>query len=43
VLETRRVNVGAVAFYKKLGYAECENFGKYKGRNEAKCLTQYLN
>jgi ribosomal protein S18 acetylase RimI-like enzyme len=32
VLETRKVNEDAVAFYRKLAYVECPNFGKYIGR-----------
>jgi GNAT superfamily N-acetyltransferase len=42
VLETRRVNTSAVAFYRKLGYAECENFGKYVGRTEAICMSKRI-
>lgn len=42
VLETRRVNTAAVAFYRKLGYTECENFGKYIGRNEAICMQKTI-
>lgn len=37
-LETRRVNVRAVAFYGKHGYRVIPNFGKYAGRPEAICL-----
>lgn len=40
VLETRRVNTAAVAFYQKLGYTECENYGDYVGRSEAICLRK---
>jgi len=41
-LETRRVNVRAVAFYQRHGYAEIPNFGKYVGRAEAICLGKVL-
>jgi ribosomal protein S18 acetylase RimI-like enzyme len=37
-LETRRVNLRAVAFYQKHGYRVIANFGKYVGRPEAICL-----
>jgi ribosomal protein S18 acetylase RimI-like enzyme len=37
-LETRRVNVRAVAFYEKHGYRVIPNFGKYAGRPDAVCL-----
>jgi ribosomal protein S18 acetylase RimI-like enzyme len=37
-LETRRVNLRAVAFYQKHGYHVIANFGKYVGRPEAICL-----
>jgi GNAT superfamily N-acetyltransferase len=37
-LETRRVNVRAVAFYERHGYRVIANFGKYAGRAEAVCL-----
>jgi ribosomal protein S18 acetylase RimI-like enzyme len=39
VLETRKVNVDAVAFYRKLGYVECANYGKYKG-GKLRCAWQ---
>ena len=42
ILETRKVNERAVAFYKKLGYEVCDNFGKYKGRAEAICFCKQL-
>lgn len=42
VLETRRLNEKAVAFYLAKGYAVIENFGKYKGREEAICLEKRL-
>jgi ribosomal protein S18 acetylase RimI-like enzyme len=42
VLETRKVNVDAVAFYRKLGYEECANFGKYVGREEAVCMSKWM-
>ncbi len=42
VLETRKVNAHAVVFYTKLGYTVCENFGKYKGREDAVCMGSYL-
>jgi GNAT superfamily N-acetyltransferase len=37
-LETRRVNLRAVAFYEKHGYRAIPNFGKYVGRLDAVCL-----
>jgi GNAT superfamily N-acetyltransferase len=37
-LETRRVNLRAVAFYERHGYRVIPNFGKYAGRAEAVCL-----
>jgi GNAT superfamily N-acetyltransferase len=37
-LETRRVNLRAVAFYERHGYRVIPNFGKYAGRPEAVCL-----
>jgi ribosomal protein S18 acetylase RimI-like enzyme len=40
VLETRKVNVDAVAFYRKLGYVECEKYGKYVGRKDAICMVK---
>ncbi|MBE0601931.1 MAG: GNAT family N-acetyltransferase [Firmicutes bacterium] len=42
LLETRKVNTTAVAFYQKLGYAVCSNFGKYVGRDEAVCMEKPL-
>ena len=42
VLETRKVNEKAVAFYQKHGYQVCPNFGKYMGRDEAVCMEKAL-
>jgi ribosomal protein S18 acetylase RimI-like enzyme len=42
VLETRKVNTAAVAFYRKLGYVECANYGKYVGREEAVCMSKWM-
>ncbi len=41
-LETRRVNTRAVNFYRKHGYQEIANFGKYAGRAEAICFGKIL-
>ena len=41
-LETRRVNLRAVAFYRKHGYEEIANYGKYVGRIDAICLGKRL-
>ena len=41
-LETRRVNVRAVGFYLRHGYAQIENYGKYVGRPEAVCFGKVL-
>jgi GNAT superfamily N-acetyltransferase len=41
-LETRRVNVKAVAFYRAHGYGEIPNYGKYVGREDAICLGKRL-
>ena len=42
-LETRIVNVRAVAFYERLGYSRIPNFGKYAGRPEAACFEKRLH
>jgi GNAT superfamily N-acetyltransferase len=42
-LETRKVNVRAVAFYQKHGYCIIPNYGKYVGLDEAVCLGKTLN
>lgn len=42
-LETRRVNARAVNFYRKHGYREIANFGKYAGRAEAICFAKELS
>jgi len=42
VLETRKVNTAAVAFYQKHGYRTCPNFGKYVHRPEAICMAKHL-
>ena len=41
-LETRRVNLRALAFYRKHGYEEIANYGKYVGRDEAICLGKLI-
>lgn len=41
-LETRRVNVRAVAFYERHGYRVIPNYGKYVGREDAVCLGKVL-
>jgi Acetyltransferases len=42
VLETRRINRRAVSFYRKNGYAEIHNYGKYKGNADAICFKKAL-
>ena len=41
-LETRRVNQGAVNFYLSNGYQVIENYGFYKGREEAICFAKEI-
>lgn len=41
-LETRRVNLQAVAFYEKQGYVQTDNYGNYMGRPEAVCFVKRL-
>ena len=41
-LETRRVNLRAVAFYLKHGYLEIPAYGHYVGRADAICLGKTL-
>lgn len=41
-LETRRVNLRAVAFYARHGYRPIANFGRYASRPEAVCLAKTL-
>lgn len=41
-LETRRVNVRAVAFYERNGYRVIPNYGRYVGREDAVCLGKML-
>jgi GNAT superfamily N-acetyltransferase len=41
-LETRVVNVRAIAFYERRAYSRIPNFGKYVGRVEAICLGKRL-
>ncbi|WP_349844356.1 GNAT family N-acetyltransferase [Pantoea dispersa] len=41
-LETRHVNQRAVDFYLKQGYRQIENYGPYRGREEAICLGKTL-
>jgi ribosomal protein S18 acetylase RimI-like enzyme len=42
-LETRKVNQAAVAFYLRHGYAVCDNYGPYVGREEAVCFEKRLS
>ena len=42
VLETGTVNEKAVRFYLANGYAVCENFGKYAGRDDSVCFDKTL-
>ena len=42
VLETRRVNTHAVAFYLRCGYAEISRYGRYAARPETICLQKSL-
>ncbi|MEM6160957.1 GNAT family N-acetyltransferase [Erwinia sp. P6884] len=42
-LETRRINIGAVAFYQKQGYREIANYGPYVGWEEAICFCKKLD
>lgn len=42
LLETRKVNGKAIAFYRKLGYEPCANFGKYIGRQDAVCMSKQI-
>jgi len=41
-LETRKVNMRAVAFYQRHGYRVIPNYGKYVGREDAICLGKAL-
>lgn len=41
-LETRKSNRRAVAFYLARGYSVTENYGKYRGRQEAVCFEKKL-
>ncbi len=41
-LETRRVNLRAVAFYQAHGYTPIDNYGRYVGRDEAVCFGKPL-
>jgi N-acetylglutamate synthase-like GNAT family acetyltransferase len=40
VVETRKINEGAVNFYIHNGYSIIKNYGKYKGREEAICFEK---
>jgi len=42
LLETRKANERAIAFYTKQGYNVCQNYGKYQGRSEAICFEKVL-
>lgn len=41
-LETRRINLRAVAFYLNRGYAVIDNYGPYVGRDDAVCFAKAL-
>ncbi|MEA4531433.1 GNAT family N-acetyltransferase [Klebsiella pneumoniae] len=41
-LETRRVNLRAVAFYLNRGYVVIDNYGPYVGRDDAVCFARVL-
>lgn len=41
-LETRRVNVRAVAFYERSGYRRRANYGRYVGNDAAICFDKVL-
>ena len=40
ILETRRINQRAVAFYRSKGYSTIENYGKYVGNDLAICFEK---
>lgn len=42
VLETRKINTTAVAFYRKNGYLPCQNYGKYADRTDAVCFSKKI-
>ena len=42
ILSTRRINVKAVRFYERNGYAESEAFGKYIGVVQSVCMSKVL-
>ena len=42
ILESRRANERAVAFYRRHGYAVIPNFGRYRDRPEAICFGKTL-
>lgn len=41
-LETRRINERAVGFYMAHNYAKIENYGPYRGREDAVCFSKVL-
>ncbi|MDR3598694.1 GNAT family N-acetyltransferase [Clostridium sp.] len=41
-LETRLINEGAVAFYKKRGYYKIQNYGKYVDNSKAICFEKKI-
>jgi ribosomal protein S18 acetylase RimI-like enzyme len=41
-LSTRRVNLRALAFYRRSGFEAVENYGRYAGRDESICLGKRL-
>ena len=42
ILETRKINEKAVRFYLKNGYEIIDNYGKYKGVEEAICFSKHI-
>ena len=41
-LSTRRVNLRALGFYERSGYAPVDNYGRYAGRDASVCLGKRL-
>lgn len=41
-VETRLINEQAVSFYKKMGYGQIQNYGKYVGNVNAICFEKKL-
>lgn len=42
ILETRKANQKAVQFYLRCGYQPCENYGRYRGLEDAICFSKRL-